>query len=374
MTVTADPQAGPPLGDNSWMVNLIDEAMAGKAAAPTFASWLITRACQLKCYYCFADARKKDPDELDTAGAKRVIENLADHGVFYLSYIGGEPLMRKDIFELIDYSTDLGIYTGIHTNGLMVKKDTVARLKDVGCQILGVSIDSHDPIIHDTVRGVKGSLAGAKNAILEGVAAGMRCSVRIVVTEDSLPALPELFTWCRDVGVDELIIIPIFMVGRAAGSPDDRYADVMGKDLFFRGLEVLRRTGAPLGITIPDDKVACCTGVELNALGDKAHHAGHAIGFERSDGCRVGKFILNIQPNGEVYSCPFVHYKVGDLRTESVADIWAHPLLEKARTEDLGCLARSVIHTGQVDAPDPTYLRSTEELLASIPKPGTRLV
>jgi MoaA/NifB/PqqE/SkfB family radical SAM enzyme len=365
MTVTTDLSLSG--GGNAWLFDYIDQARAGQLAAPVFASWLITRACNLKCYYCFADAKKKDPDELTTAEAMRVIEDLADSGVFYLSYIGGEPLMRKDIYKLIDYSTDLGIYTGIHTNGMLVKQDTVKKLKDVGCQILGVSIDSHDPIIHDGVRGVKGSLEGAKRAILEGVKVGMRCSIRIVVTSDSLPALPELFTWAREVGVEELIIIPIFMVGRAAGSPDDRRSDIEGKDLFFRGLDVLREVAAPLNVTVPEEKVACCVGIELNPAGDKKHHTGHAIGFERSVGCRVGRFILNIQPNGDVFSCPFVHHNIGSLRNQSVREIWKHPLLEKARSEDLGCIARSIIHEGRPDVADPTYLRSTEELLATLP-------
>ncbi|HEX5121114.1 MAG TPA: radical SAM protein [Pseudonocardiaceae bacterium] len=353
------------VGNNSWMVDLIDQAAAGKAHSPTFASWLITRACQLKCYYCFADAHKKDPDELTTGEAMDVIEKLADAGVFYLSYIGGEPLMRKDIYQLIDYSTDLGIYTGIHTNGMLVKEGVVPRLRDVGCQILGVSIDSHDPLIHDKVRGVSGSLVGAKRAVIESVKAGMRCSIRIVVTPDSLPALPSLFHWARDVGVDELIIIPIFMVGRAAGSPNDRRMDIEGKEMFWRGLEILREIGAPLGVHVPEEKVACCVGIELNPSTD-TFHAGHAIGFERSTGCRVGKFIINIHPNGDVHSCPFVHSRIGSLRDQSVEEIWGHPLLEQARREDMGCLARSIIHKGRPDVADPTYLRGTEELLAEL--------
>ncbi|GAA4548927.1 radical SAM protein [Amycolatopsis samaneae] len=359
--------AQPDLVRNSWMLNLIDEAKAGRLPTPTFASWLITRACNLKCYYCFASARKKDPDELTTGEAMRVIEDLADTGVFYLSYIGGEPLLRKDIYQLIDYSTDLGIYTGIHTNGMLVREDTVAKLKDVGCQILGVSIDSHDPIVHDRVRGVSGSLVGAKRAVLESVKAGIRCSIRIVVTEDSLPALPDLFNWARDTGVEELIIIPIFMVGRAAGTPDDRRADILGKELFWKGLDVLREVANPLGITVPEEKVACCVGIELNTPDKENHHAGHAFGFERSTGCRVGKFIMNIQPNGDIFSCPFVQHKIGSLRTQSVREIWAHPLLRAAREGDMGCHARSIIHTGRPDVVDPTYNRSTEDLLAELP-------
>lgn len=352
--------------NSSWLVDYIDQGKEGKLPGPAFASWIVTRACNLKCYYCFADARKRDPDELSTEQAMQVLDDLADNGLFFMTFMGGEPLMRKDIFQLIDYSTDLGMYAAILTNGMLVREGTVPRLADVGCQMLGVSIDSHDPLIHDAVRGVKGSLVGAKRAVAEAVKHDMRCSVRIVVTEDSLPALPGLFRWARDEGVEELIVIPIFMVGRAAGTPDDRRADIVGKENFFKGLRVLRELGAPLGISVPEDTVACCTGIELNPPDAEHYHLGHAVGFERSVGCRVGRFIVNIQPNGEVFSCPFVHYPIGDLRTQSIAEIWHHPLLEAARGSDLGCHARSIIHTGSPLVADPTYRRPGAELLAGL--------
>jgi len=353
--------------DNAWLADYIDQGSRGQLEAPPFASWIVTRACNLTCYYCFADARKRDPDELSTAEAKTVLEDLAAHGVFLVNFLGGEPLMRRDIYELIDHASDLGVYATILTNGTLVRNDTVSRLKDVGCQMIGVSVDSHDPEVHDSVRGKKGSLAAAMRTVRETVAAGIRCSVRLVVTEASLPAIPELFRWALDEGVEELIVIPIFMVGRAAGSADDRRADIMGKQYFAQALETLRELADPLGLSVPREDLACTIGIELNPPQGEHHHAGHAIGFERTTGCKVGRFAVNIQPNGDVHSCPFVHYNIGNLRRQSIAEIWQHPLLNKSRNEDLGCLARSIIHLGRPDVPDPTYGRSTEELLAALP-------
>jgi MoaA/NifB/PqqE/SkfB family radical SAM enzyme len=363
MTVPPGDLAPP---DNTWLSDYIDQGKAGQLVAPPFASWIVTRACNLSCYYCFADARKRDPDELTTAEAKAVIDDLAGNGVFCITYMGGEPLMRKDIFDLIDYSTDLGIYAAILTNGLLVKADTVPRLAAAGCQLLGVSVDSNDPLIHDRVRGATGSLVGAKRAVRAAVRADMRCSVRIVVTEDSLPALGGLFSWAVDEGVEELIIIPIFMVGRAAGTPDDRRADIRGKQLFFDGLARLRELAEPLGLSVPHEDLACCVGIELSPPDAEHHHVGHAVGFEKTVGCKVGRFVVNIQPNGDVYSCPFVHYPIGSLRTQSITEVWQHPLLRQSLTEDLGCHARSIIHTGRPDVADPTYGRSTGQLLAEL--------
>ena len=359
---------GTTTSEMTWLEEYMDQAQAGELAAPPSAWWIVTRACNLKCYYCFADARRRDPDELDTGEAKRILDDFADSGLSFVTFLGGEPLARKDIYDLIDHSTDLGIYTALLTNGLMVKDRTVERLRDSGCEMIGVSIDSHDPAVHDAVRGVKGSLAGAKRTIRLAIESGMRCSIRIVVTETSFPAIPEPFRWAIEEGVEELILLPIFMVGRAAGGPGDRRADVLGKELFLRTLDRLRQIGEPLGINVPRQVIACPQGIELHAPGAEHHHAGHAVGFEKSSGCKVGRFMVSVQPNGDVHSCPFVHAKIGSLRDQSIADIWQSPLLRRARAADLGCLARSMIHVGRPDVLDPTYGRDSDELLAELPE------
>jgi MoaA/NifB/PqqE/SkfB family radical SAM enzyme len=344
----------------SWLESYMEQASAGRLEVPPSAWWIVTRACNLKCYYCFADARKRDPDELTTEEAERVLEDFASTGVGFVTFLGGEPLARRDIYHLIDYATDLGIYTAILTNGLLVQEETVRRLRDVGCEMLGVSIDSHDPAIHDAVRGVKGSLAGAKRSIKAAIKLGMRSSVRIVVTEQSYDAIPNLFEWAIDEGVEELILLPVFMVGRASGTENDKHSDLLAKNLFLKTLDRLREIGAPRGITVPEQTIGCPQGIELNAPGAEHHHLGHAVGFEKSTGCKVGKFMVSVQPNGDIHSCPFVHHKIGNLRHQSIREIWQAPLLQQARQQDLGCIARSMIHLGRPDIVDPTYAGTTK--------------
>jgi len=352
----------------AWLDGFMEQARGGALVAPPSAWWIVTRGCNLKCYYCFADARKRDPDELDTHEAKRVLEDFADNGVMFVTFLGGEPLARKDIFELIDHSTDLGIYTALLTNGLNVRHHTIDRLLDVGLEMIGVSIDSRDPAVHDAVRGVSGSLAGALGVLSYARQRDLRASVRIVVSEDSYEAIPDLFRWAVGEGIEELILLPMFMVGRAAGGPDDRRADVVGKDLFRRTLERLREIGSGMGISVPlqEDGLACPQGIELRRPDEATHNAGHAVGFEQSTGCKVGRFMVSVQPNGDVFPCPFVHTPLGSLRSQSIAEIWQTPLLQLARERELGCLSRSLIHTGRPDVPDPTFGRDTDELLAEI--------
>jgi MoaA/NifB/PqqE/SkfB family radical SAM enzyme len=367
--LSAPPRPGPPAPTPGmqWLTGFMQEASAGELAAPPSAWWIVTRACNLNCYYCFADARKRDPDELNTAEARAVLEDFAANGVMFVTFLGGEPLARKDIYELVDYSTDLGIYTALLTNGFNVREPKIDRLVDAGLEMIGVSIDSKNEAVHDAVRGMPGSLAGARGVIRYSIRRGLRTSVRIVVTEDSFPAIPDLFRWAIDEGVEELILLPLFMVGRAAGGVEDRRADIVGKDLFLETLRRLQKVGEPLGIEVPvQQSLACPQGIELNAPDADLHHAGHAVGFEQSRGCKVGRFMISVQPNGDVFPCPFVHTGLGNLRQQSVRDIWQAPLLGQARAADLGCLARSMIHHGRAEVPDPTYQADHQQLLDAL--------
>jgi MoaA/NifB/PqqE/SkfB family radical SAM enzyme len=338
-----------------WIENFFDTANKGMLQAPPAACWIVTRACNLTCYYCFADARKRDHDELTTQEAKAVLDDFAESGVAFVTFLGGEPLTRPDIFDLIDYATDWGIYTAILTNGLLVKDKTIARLEDVGCEILGVSIDNDDPAIHDLIRGRSGALVGAMRAIRLAIRAGIRSSIRIVVTEESYPAIPRLFNWALDEGVEELILLPVFMVGRAKGK-NDKARDLATRSLFLRTLDELREIAGPLGIHIPENEIACPQPIELNTVDSENYHLAHALGFEKSRGCKVGKYSVSVQPNGDIYPCPFVPVKIGNLREQSIRDIWQASLLRKARDKKLGCMARSLIHLGSADLPDPTSI------------------
>lgn len=77
--------------------------------------------------------------------------------------------------------------------------------------------------------------------------------------------------------------------------------------------------------------------------------------------------MISVQPNGEVFPCPFVHTGIGNLREQSVRDIWQAPLLSQSRATDLGCLARSMIHEGRANVLDPTYHTDHQQLLADLP-------
>lgn len=338
--------------EENWHDQFLASARRGEVAAPPSAWWIVTRQCNLKCPYCFAEAGEKDPDELSTEEALRIITDLADAGVLFITFLGGEPLMRRDIFELLQHAYDLGIYTALLTNGLTVTEKTIERLKQVGVEMFGVSIDHDDPELHDLVRGVKGSQARALRAIQMARDAGMRTSIRVVINDKSEEAVPRLYRWAQEERISELILLPEFGVGRAA-SREAAERDLTVKAIYARVEQQLREMGAPL----PPNAVVCAQGIELTDLDQRNVRAhNHHDGFQVATGCKVGKFMVSIQPNGDVFSCPFVPYKIGSLREQSITEIWQHPLLSANRQRDKGCLTRALIHAGSVYADDPTYV------------------
>jgi len=337
-----------------WMEDFFLAASAGTLPAPPSAWWVTTRACNLACKYCFSNGGTCSPDELTTEEAITVLNDFAESGVVFVTFLGGEPLCRRDIFDLINYATDLGIYAAILTNGLLVTEKTITRLQEVGCEMVGVSIDHDDPAIHDTIRGRDGSLEAARRTVRMAIEAGIRTSVRIVVTPDNYQVIPRLFRWALDQGVDELILLPLFVVGRAQGN-DDRKRDLFYRKLFIHTLDELREMATAMGIHIPENRHACSQTIELNQVGTERHHAAHALGIVWSSGCKVGKYSVSVQPNGDIHPCPFVPVSIGNLRQQCIREIWQTPLLKQARINRVGCMARALIHRGVPEQPDPTY-------------------
>jgi MoaA/NifB/PqqE/SkfB family radical SAM enzyme len=142
--------------------------------------------------------------------------------------------------------------------------------------------------------------------------------------------------------------------------------DILGKELFFDALSRIRTAGERIGVHVPHQTIACCQPVDLTSPDSDAHHLGHSMGYHESRGCKVGRFMVTVLPNGDVQSCPYVPYRIGSLRTQSIREIWRAPLLQRARKHDLGCLSRSMIHAGRPDVLDPTYGRSSGELLREL--------
>jgi MoaA/NifB/PqqE/SkfB family radical SAM enzyme len=124
-------------------------------------SWNVTRKCNLKCAHCYINATTEElQGELTTEEAKRLMDQIAEVSRPLLILSGGEPLLRRDIYELIRYGTNKGFRMGLGSNGSLIDETVARKLKDAGVKTVSISLDSCDPKKHDEFRGVKGKHHG----------------------------------------------------------------------------------------------------------------------------------------------------------------------------------------------------------------------
>lgn len=134
--------------------------------SPTFVTVAVTYRCQARCVHCYANSPERPHEpEPTTEQLKSVISQVKALGAMAVHFSGGEPLLRKDLFELIRYARDLGLLTRINSNGLLLDEENTGQLKAAGLTECGVSLDSADPETHDRLRGVP----GLHEKVLQGI-------------------------------------------------------------------------------------------------------------------------------------------------------------------------------------------------------------
>ena len=136
------------------------EQLKGGLDAPICLTWELTYACNLECVHCLSSSGRRDPRELTTAEAKAVLDELHDLQVFYINIGGGEPMIRRDFFELVEYSIGKGIGVKFSTNGAFIDAAKAKRLTELDYLDIQISLDGTDAVTNDAVRG-QGSYATA---------------------------------------------------------------------------------------------------------------------------------------------------------------------------------------------------------------------
>ena len=124
-------------------------------------SWNTTNACNMYCDHCYRDAGCKAEEELSTAEAKTLLEQIARAGFKIMIFSGGEPLMRPDIVELVAYAASLGLRPVFGTNGTLITLEMAQKLKAAGAMGMGISLDSMDREKHNAFRKFPGAWEGA---------------------------------------------------------------------------------------------------------------------------------------------------------------------------------------------------------------------
>jgi radical SAM protein with 4Fe4S-binding SPASM domain len=342
---------------------------------PRLIFWELTKGCNLRCIHCRASATElSSPDDLSTESAKAIIDQIAEVSSPILVLSGGEPLFRKDIFELAQYGTNKGLRVALATNGTLVTKEVARKIATSGVKRIAISLDGADAPTHDTFRGIPGAFDAALTGFRNLKELGLSVQINTTIARHNAHQLPNVLELARSIGADALhtfLLVPVGCgVDIAAEQmvPPEEYEKMLnwfydrslegGIELkatcaphYFRVVRQRRAAehrsaaaaeaahavvpaaqsapdkgplGSPIGpteMTMPGS-----TGIEL-----KPHGTGQPVGHPgthpsdmnaMTKGCLAGTAVCFISHQGEIYPCGYLPALAGDLKKQRFADIW----------------------------------------------------
>ena len=334
---------------------------------PSFVSFTITNACNLRCTMCgqwspegyVRTGNGYRGRALDLATWKRLADEAAAHGVTSILLRGGEPFMHPDILPLLDHLHGLGLYVSIDSNGTRLV-DFAEELVRIGQIHVTVSVDGPEPV-HDNVRGMPGCFARIKEGLARlaaldgGAPRRVSRSICFTISPWSVRGLGEMPDVARQLGVDSLCIVPYCYVSAVQGELwRSEVRELTGGEPFsWRGFLHDDSGVAPDEFSVQHERFAA----GLNGLGNYPYMPLTAGGYRTwfaDPGTPVGppecsnvERLIDIQPTGEANFCvDLPDGSLGNVRQSSIAEIWngdrARRFREARRRHPFGACARCV--------------------------------
>ena len=355
--------------------SLLGQGLKGEPNTPLIVSYAVTRACNLCCLHCHVSAREALPNELNLKEAMVAIEEMHSLGTQAVVFSGGEPLLRKDfVLQLIEYCDDLGIITAMLSNGLLMTPHTALQLQEAGLKVVGMPIDSVVPEKHDHLRNLPGTFNRTVQAIKTCLAIDLEVVVTTMALRDTYTEMPKRLEFLYDLGVDEAAVYDLVPVGRGKDVMDNAMTMEQRVNL-IRWLQS-RQEDTEMTFTMSG-------GTPLYPEIAEEMHRNHGtkaknllikeFWIHRGIGCHAGNMYFSLRPNGDVYPCTFLPIKVGNIREQSLTEIWHKaPVLNALRQRRTlkgkcgaceyrescgGCRGRAYACTGDYLEADPVCLR-----------------
>lgn len=347
--------------------------------------WNTTNRCNLSCKHCYLNAEDRDYDqELTNEQARAFIEDIAAMKCPVLLFSGGEPLLRKDLFELAAYAKSLGLRPVLSTNGTLITPEMAQKLAEAGFQYVGVSIDGLEEI-HDRFRGRTGAFRDAIQGLKNAAAAGLKTGVRFTVNADNVADLAAVIDYVADAGIPRFCMYHLVYAGRGSGMIQ-RDTDVDAKrrtiEIITRKTRELAERGVPLEILTVDNHA---DGVYVRNIIEREQperlaEVQHLL--EMHGGCSAGTKMSNVDPYGNVHPCQFWgHVTLGNVKERKFSEIWkdtSDEFLVKLRDKQArvkgrcgrcsqraicgGCRIRAEAVTGDMWEADPACYLTDEEI------------
>ena len=307
--------------------------------APFLVVWDFTHNCNLNCKHCYSNSGATRETELTTKEAMEVVDQLADAGVIALAFSGGEPLSRKDFFEVASHAAKRGLYVSVATNGTLLTKENVQKLKQAKINYVEVSIDGATAETHDSFRGVPSAFDKAVAGLKKCVEEDLCVCIATTATKSNIDEMPEILDLAEEIGAARFTYFNFIPTGRGKEhydqdlSPEEREKLMLYLlDRMSKGYKVTILTTAPqlarvaLQCQGPGDMATMSMAhMQTVKVSKKAVPLADFIG-----GCGAGRLYCSLSPQGDVHPCVFLPINVGNLKKEKFGDVWLNSKLFKA--------------------------------------------
>jgi radical SAM protein with 4Fe4S-binding SPASM domain len=328
-------------------------------------SWNLTQRCNLECAHCYmsAFAGADTRGELTTAECRRVIDEIAQvNPNVFLILTGGEPLLRRDIWDIAAYAGEKRFTTVLGTNGVLLREREAKLMREHGVLGASISLDSTDPKKHDAFRHLPQAWEGAVRATKVLNDAGLDFSLHMSVTDWNVDEVPAMIDLAKELGAKVLNFFFLVRTGRGKNLTDidaAAYERILAYLAKVQGVGdgppsfVKRMLGMGGPTPAPPEKFEDPWSTPVGNADGLLIRAKCAPHFRRilwelnpaspllknyaHGSCPAGKYYCRITPEGDVTPCPYMPVSAGSLRERSFADLWrSAPVFGDLREPKLG--------------------------------------
>ena len=326
--------------------------------------WETTAACNLRCIHCrrIDVLNKISPEEINLEEACQIIDDLASmgHPVFILS--GGEPLYRKDIFEIAAYAKSKGLPVALSTNGTLVTQEIARKAKEAGIYYASISLDGGSARTHDYFRG-QGMFARAILGLKNLQSAGIKVQINFTITKQNVNELQQIYDLSCELKAHALYLFLLVPVGCGIQIATTQ---MLSPEEVEKQLEWIDNKQEEKKIEV---RAICAP--QYYRVSEQRKGNQSSAGKPRL-GCLAGINICFISHKGDVFPCGYLPAKIGNIKETPISELWKNSAeFRSLRDPNLlegkcgicgfkeicgGCRARGYYPSGNILAEEPYCL------------------
>lgn len=307
----------------------------------------LTHRCNLSCYFCY-QKHTRCAGRLDTETWADILGQLADAGTLYLTISGGEPFLRKDIFQILERARKRGFAVSLISNGTLIYGTTARKLRELGVMDVGVSFHAADPALHDRLTGVPGSFERALRGLRNLLGADMRVLLKHSVSSGNFGEYRRLEQLANEEGAlfeCDSVVVPV-------------------------------RPGSvsPFALSMEQHRTF------LHDMGATPSVCAHDSAFKENLHCDAGRSLCGIGPEGNVFPCIQLPVILGNLGAQPFRSIWSGRSARRVRRQEkhldstcctcelcavcARCHGVAYLETGNWRGPSPSLCRRARAMVS----------